>query len=45
MRVITEYPVYIDKKLIGGEDFLSANGAETQAAQTKRVNQQAQMQK
>jgi hypothetical protein len=26
MKVITQYPVYIDKKLVGGEDFLSLDG-------------------
>jgi hypothetical protein len=31
MRVITEYPVYIDKKLIGGEDFLSLDGKSSKA--------------
>jgi hypothetical protein len=31
MKVITQYPVYIDKKLVGGEDFLSLDGKSSAA--------------
>jgi hypothetical protein len=31
MNVITQYPVYIDKKLVGGEDFLSLDGKSSKA--------------
>lgn len=31
MKVITQYPVYVDKKLVGGEDYLSLDGKSSSA--------------